>query len=211
LLCCDLFDIFILHFLEHIVGVEHKYKRNPEAANMYESLLLEKYPFSCWTPSDEKSSTVHLAIYVLAIISVLAGALKAAATVSAFTGTATYLSLQFHFVKKSLEDLSSMEDSDSPIEQNTFSTPEEQHACEGLNYRNVIVPATYGGSLQSPSQAKLLECWNTHLHRDKTISTADHVNGKEHKKRSDRLSADNTLLPEDCLLNIIKDHQEAIW
>lgn len=43
LLFCDLYDIFILHFMESIVGVEHKYKRNPDAANMYESLLLEKY------------------------------------------------------------------------------------------------------------------------------------------------------------------------
>jgi len=53
---CDLYDIFILHFVENIVGVEHKYKRNPNAANMYESLLLEKYPFSYWTPFDEKLS-----------------------------------------------------------------------------------------------------------------------------------------------------------
>jgi hypothetical protein len=193
------------------VGVEHKYKRNPNAANMYESLLLEKYPFSCWTPFDEKSSMVHLAVYIYSIIPALAGALKGAAMLSIFSGTLTYLSLQFHFVKKSLEDLSSMEDSDSPAEQNTFSSLEEQHTCEGLNYRNVTVPATYGGSFQSPSQAKLPEYWNTHLHRDKTISTADHVKGKEHKKHSDRLHSDNRSLPEDCLLNIIKDHQEAIW
>jgi hypothetical protein len=46
---CDLCDIFILHFVENIVGVEHKYKSNLNAANMFESLLLEKYPFSCWT------------------------------------------------------------------------------------------------------------------------------------------------------------------
>jgi hypothetical protein len=193
------------------VGVEHKYKRNPEAANMYESLLLEKYPFSCWTPFDEKSSTVHLAIYAYTIIPVLAMALKAGAMVSTFTGTITYVSLQFRFVKKSLEDLSRMEHSDSPVEQSTFSTPEEQHTCEGLNYRNVTVPATYGRSFQSPSQAKLPERWNTLLHRDKTISTADHVKGKEHKKFSDRLHSDNRSLPEDCLSNIIKDHQEAIW
>jgi len=50
----DLYDIFILHFLENIVGVEHKYKRNLNAANMFESLLLEKCPFSCCTPFDKK-------------------------------------------------------------------------------------------------------------------------------------------------------------
>jgi hypothetical protein len=211
MICCDLFDIFILHFLELIVGAEHKYKRNPNAANMYESLLLEKYPFSCWTPFDEKSSMVHIAIYIYTIIPALAEALKAGAMVFMGTCTLTYLSLQFHFVKESLEDLSNMEDSDSPIEQNIFSTPEEQHMCEGLNYRNVTVPATYGGSFQPPSQAKLLDCWNKHLHRDKTISIADHVNGKDHKEYSDGLHSDNRSFPEDCLLNIIKDHQEAIW
>jgi hypothetical protein len=61
-LFCDLCDIFILHFVEAIVGVEHKYKKNPNAANIYESLLLEKYPFSCWTPFDDKSIMWHLAI-----------------------------------------------------------------------------------------------------------------------------------------------------
>jgi hypothetical protein len=59
LIFCDLYYIFILHFLENIVGVEHKYQRNPNAANVYESLLLEKYPFSCWTPFGEKSVTAH--------------------------------------------------------------------------------------------------------------------------------------------------------
>jgi hypothetical protein len=42
LIFCDLYDIFILHFVETIVGVEHKYKRIPNATNAYESLLLEK-------------------------------------------------------------------------------------------------------------------------------------------------------------------------
>ena len=64
LIFCDLYDIFILHFVENVVGVEHKYKKNPNAANMYESLLLEKYPFSCWTPFNEKSIMAHLVIYI---------------------------------------------------------------------------------------------------------------------------------------------------
>ena len=45
LLLSDLYDIFILHFVENIVGVEHKYKKNPNAANIYESLLLKKISF----------------------------------------------------------------------------------------------------------------------------------------------------------------------
>jgi hypothetical protein len=76
LIFCDLYDIFILHFVENIVGVEHKYKRNLNAANMYESLLLEKYPFSCWTPFDEKSITAHLTIYIQTAIPVFMTAFK---------------------------------------------------------------------------------------------------------------------------------------
>ena len=210
LLCCDLYDIFILHFVERIVGVEHKYKRNPDAANMLESLLLEKYPFSCWTPFDEKSTTVHLATYIYTIFPVLAMGLKGGAMLSIIDATMTYVSLQFQFVKMSLEDLSNVEDSDNQIEQITYSTLEEQHMCEELNYRSFKVPARDGGSFQSPSQAKVPEYWNIHLYRDKSINTADCVKDKEHKKGSDRLHSDNKLLPEDCLLNIIKDHQEAI-
>jgi len=40
LLLSDVYDIFILHFVENIVGVEHKYEKNPNAANIYESVLL---------------------------------------------------------------------------------------------------------------------------------------------------------------------------
>jgi hypothetical protein len=31
---CDLYDIFILHFVESTVGVEHKYKENPNTAKI---------------------------------------------------------------------------------------------------------------------------------------------------------------------------------
>ena len=210
LLFCDLYDIFILRFVESIVGVEHKYKRNPDAANMFESLLLEKYPFSCWTPFDEKSTTVHLATYIYTIFPVLPMGLKGGALLSIADATMTYVSLQFQFVKMSLVDLSNVEDSDNQIEQITYSTLEEQHMCEELNYRNFKVPARDGGSFQSPSQAKVPECWNIHLYRDKSINAADCVKDKGHKKVSDRLHSDNKLLPEDCLLNIIKNHQEAI-
>jgi hypothetical protein len=110
----------------------------------------------------------------------------------------------------SLEDLSNVEDSDNQIQQITYSTLEERHMCEDLNYRSFKVHARDGGSFQSPSQAKVPECWSIHLCRDKSINTADCVKDKGHKKGSDRLHSDNKSLPEDCLLNIIKDHQEAI-
>jgi hypothetical protein len=143
LIFCDLWDVFILHFVENIVGVEHKYKKILNAANMFESLLLEKYPFSCWAPFVERSVMVHLAIYIYTTISVLMMALKAGSLASVVYGTLIYTSLQFKLVSKSLEDLSNMEDSDSSqIEQNTFSTVEEQHRCEEFNYRDCQVYAT---------------------------------------------------------------------
>jgi len=61
---CDLYEIFILYFVENIAGVEHKYKSNTNGTNMFESLLLEKYSFSCWIPFDENSIMVQLAIYI---------------------------------------------------------------------------------------------------------------------------------------------------
>ena len=70
-------------------------------------------------------------------------ALKAGSLASVVYGTLIYTSLQFKLMSKSLEDLSNMEDSDnSQIEQNTFSTVEEQHRCEEFNYRDCQVYAT---------------------------------------------------------------------
>jgi len=87
LIFCDLYDIFLLHFLENIVGVEHKHKKNPNAANIYESLLLEKYPFSCWAPFDEKSVTVRLTIYIHTAIPVLITTVKAVSITPIITGS----------------------------------------------------------------------------------------------------------------------------
>ena len=212
LLLSDLYDIFILHFVESVVGVEHKYKKNPNASNVYESLLLEKYPFSCWTPFDEKSVTAHLAVYIYTAIPVLMIALKAASSTSAVIGTLIYTSLQFKFVSKSLEDLSNMERFDSSqTEQSTFSTVEEQHTSEEFNYRACQVYATDRESFQIPSEAQIPECCNMHQCRDTSITTAHCVKDQEHREGSDRLLSENKLSPEDCIKTIIKNHQEAIW
>jgi len=209
---CDLYDIFILHFVENIVGVEHKHKKSPNAANIYESLLLEKYPFSCWTPFDEKSAMVHLATYIHTIIPVLMMAPKAGSFTSVVFGTLIYSSLQFKFVSKSLENLSNMEDSDSSqTEQNTNTTLDEQHMCEEFNYRDCQFHATDSESFQTPSQAQIPECCNIHKYRDTSITTAHCVMDQEHKKGSCRLPSDNKSSPEDCIKTIIKKHQEAIW
>jgi hypothetical protein len=212
LLFSDLYDIFILHFVESIVGVEHKYKQNPNATNIYESLLLEKYPFSCWTPFDENSAKLHLAIYIYTLIPVLIMALKAGSVASVIFGTLIYSSLQFKFVGKSLEDLNNMEDSDSSqIEQNTFDTPDELHTCEEFNCRDGQVYATESESFQTPSQAQISECCNISKYRDASITTVHCVKDQEHKDGSDRLLSDNKSSPEDYVKTIIKNHQEAIW
>jgi endonuclease III-like uncharacterized protein len=211
LLFSDLYNIFILHFVENIVGVEHKYKKNPNAANIYESLLLEKYPFSCWTPFDEKSTVAHLAMYIYTAIPVLIMALKSGSVSSVVFGALIYTSLQFKFVSKSLEDLSNMEDSDSSqIEQNTFSNLDEQHTCEDLNYRNCQVYETDSESFQTRSQAQIPESCNIQKYRDTSIATAHCVKDQKHKRGSDRLASDNKSSPEDCVKTIIKNHQAAI-
>ena len=209
---CDLYDIFILHFVENIVGVEHKYKKNPNADNIYESLLLEKYPFSCWIPFDEKSVMAHLAIYIYTAIPVLIVALNVGSVTSVLIGILIYTSLQFKFVSKSLEDLSNVDDSgSSQTEQNTFSTVEEQHTCEEFNYRNCQVYATDRELFQTPSQAQIPECYNIHKYRDTSITTGHCVKDQEHKEVSDRLLSDNKSSPEECVKTIIKNHQVAIW
>jgi hypothetical protein len=206
LVFCDLYDIFILHFVESIVGVQHKYKRNPNAANIYESLLLEKYPFSCWTPFGEKSVVAHLAVYIYTAIPVFMIALRVGSITSVLFSTLIYISLQFKFVRQSLEDLSNMEDSESKIEQNTFSCPDKQHMCEEFNDRNLQVSATDGESFQTSSQVHTPECLNT----DTSTTTAHCLMDQEHETESDILSSDNKSSPEDHLIIIIKSHQEAI-
>jgi hypothetical protein len=197
--------------VENIVGVEHKYKRNPNAANVYESLLLEKYPFSCWTPFDENSIMAHLAIYIYTAIPVFMMALKAGSVTSILFSTLIYISLQFKFVSKSLEDLSNVEDSDSLIEQNIFNTIDKQHTCEEFNDRNCQVSATDSESFWTPSQAQIPESCNIHKYRDTNIAIAHCMKDQEHKKGSDRLPSGNKSSPEDCVKTIIKNHQEAIW
>jgi hypothetical protein len=99
-----------------------------------------------------------------------------------------------------------MEDSDRiHIEQNTFSTVEEQHTCEEFNYRDCQVYATDRKSFQTPSKAQIAECCNTHMNRDTSVTTAHCVKDQEHNEGSDRLLSDNKSSPEDCIKTIIKN------
>jgi len=208
---CDLYDIFILYFVENIVGVEHKYKRNTNGTNMFGSLLLVKYPFSCWTPFDEKSIMAHLVIYIYTAIPVFMMALKAGSVASVVTGTMRYISLQFTFVSKSLEELNNIEDSDNQTGQNTFSTVGEEQPGEEFSDSNLQDSAKDGESFQTPSPEQIPESCNVQQHKDTSITTVQCVKDQEHKKDSDRLPSGNKSSPEDCVKEIIKNHQEAIW
>jgi hypothetical protein len=210
LIFCDLLDIFILHFVETIFGVEHKYKINPNAANVYESLLLEKYPFSCWTPFGGMSVTAHLAMYIYTAIPVFMMALRAGTTASVLIVTMICISLQFKFVSNSLEDISQMEVSISHIEQNTSSSTHPQHTRKKSTYRDIPVSATDGDSFHTPSQAQTPECSNHQQNRDTSSNTLHCVMDQEHQTDSDRLPSDNMSSPEDRVITIIKNHQKSI-
>jgi hypothetical protein len=154
---------------------------------------------------------INLAIYIYTAIPVLMMALKAGLVTSVLIGTLIYISLQFKFVSKSLEELSNVEDSERQIVQNTFSTIDKRHTCDEFNYRNCQVSATDDESFQTPSQAQIPECCNIQKYRDTSITIAHCVKDQEHKKCSDRLPSDNKSSPEDCVKTIIKNHQEALW
>jgi len=208
---CDLCDIFILYFVENIVGVEHKYKTNTNGTNMFESLLLVKYPFSCWTPFNEKSVILHLVIYMYAGIPSFMIAFKAGSVISVLSGTMRYISIQFKFVSKSLEELNNIDDSDNQTGQNTFSTVGEEHPGEEFSDRNLQNSAKGSESFYTPSQEQILECCNVQQYRDTSITTDHCVKDQEHKTDSDRLPSGKKSSPEDCVKTIIKNHQEAIW
>jgi hypothetical protein len=207
----DLYDIFILHFVENIVGVEHKYKRIPNATNAYESLLLEKYPFSCWTPFGGKSVVAHLAMYIYTAIPLLIMAFRGGSAVSVLMSLIIYISLQFKFVSISLEDFSNMEVSISHIEQNTSNSPHTQHTRTKSTTRDIPVSATDDDSFHTPSQAQIPECSNNQQNRDTITNTLHCVMDQEHQTDSDGLPSDNMSSPEDRVITIIKNHQEAIW
>jgi hypothetical protein len=80
-------------------------------------LLLEKYSFSCWTPFDEQSVTAHIAVYVYTEIPVLMLAIRQGYILSVLLSTIIHITLQFKLVNNSLEYLSKMENSESPIEK----------------------------------------------------------------------------------------------
>jgi hypothetical protein len=138
-------------------------------------------------------------------------ALRAGSAGSVMMVTMIYISLQFKFVNNSLEDLSNMEVSNSHIEENTFSSPQTQHTRKKSTNSDFPVSATDGESFHTPSQAPTPECSNNQQNRDTSTNTLHCVMDQEHQTDPDGLPSDNKSSPEDRVITIIKNHQEAIW
>jgi hypothetical protein len=94
---------------------------------------------------------------------------------------------------------------------NTCKFLEKQHTCEGSNYRNFPVSATDGELSQTPSKAQIPEYSNKPNHTDTSIATAHCVKNQQHQRGSVRLPSDNNSPPEDSVITIIKNQQEAFW
>jgi hypothetical protein len=137
-------------------------------------------------------------------------ALRASSAACVGMGTLIYLSLQFKFVRKSLEDLNDMDNSDSQIEHNKLSTLAKQHTCEKSNNRNIQSSSEDVESFQSQSETQIHECCNKQKNTNTSIPTDLFVKEKEHKTDSDRLPSDDKSSPEDCVITIIKNHLEVI-
>jgi hypothetical protein len=193
-LLCALGLDFVSYFLEYLVGVEHKHKMKPYASSIYESLLLEKYPFHSWFPFGKSSTTVHLALYMYALLPVLGMGIKLGITLSSVAGLMMYVSVQFKFVNMSLENINNMEDS----------------GCE-IQDRIVEVPTVDGGSNQLPGKEKATNSHNIKLCSERSTRLVDFAKNKDNCRPPERLHSGNKSTPEDCLVDIIKDHQEAIW
>jgi hypothetical protein len=187
-------DEFISYFLEYLVGVEHKHRTKPNTSNIYESLLLEKYPFHSWFPFGKKSTTVHLALHMFAVLPVLGMGIKLGITLSSLAGIILYVSVQFKFVNMSLENINNMEDS----------------GCE-IQDRIVEVPTVDDETDQLPSKGKSTDSNNIKLCSERSTMPVEFSKNKENCRPPERLYSGNKSAPEDCLVDIIKDHQEAIW
>jgi hypothetical protein len=187
-------DDYVAYFLEYLVGVEHKHRMKPNASNIYESLLLEKYPFHSWFPFGKSSTTVHLALYMYAVLLALGMGIKLGICLSSVIGIMMYVSVQFKFVNMSLENINNMEYSTSEIQNRISEVPRVDDVLNKL-----------------PRKEKFTDSHNIKLYSKGSTRPVDFAKNKDNCRPPDRLHSGNKSTPEDCLVDIIKDHQEAIW
>jgi hypothetical protein len=196
---CDLCGEFILYFVEFLVGIEHQYKRIPNLSNIYVTLLLQKYPFSSWVPYDETSITAHIMAYLYATFPILELAFRVGIIMSVFMSICMYSALQFQFVSMSLEALNNVEESVCEIQKKSFNNQREQGTAQELNYGISQVNTKFDESGQITEKENAPQ-----LRSERITDPVDFAKGKQ------RFKTDNKLSPEDCLVDIIRDHQEAI-
>jgi hypothetical protein len=202
---CDLCEVFILYFVEYLVGIEHKHKMIPNISTIYITLLLQKYPFSSWVPYDETSIPAHLVTYLYATFPVLELAFRVGIMTSLLMGICMYSALQFKFVSMSLENLNNMEESVCEIQNKALNNQHEQDTAEELNYRISQVKTEFDESDPITGRENAPQLRNQKVHSEGSTDRVDFVKDKQHCR------ADNKLTPEDSLADIIRDHQEAIW
>jgi hypothetical protein len=198
---CDLCDVFILYFVEYLVGIEHKYKRIPNISTIYVTLLLQKYPFSSWVPFDETSITAHIMTYIYAAFPVLELAFRVGIMTSVLMTLCMYSALQFKFVSMSLEALNNMEESVCEIQNKAFNNQREQGTAHELSYGISEVNTKFDESGQITEKENALG--NNKIRSERITDPVDFAKDKYFRP-------DNKLSPEDCLTDIIRDHQEAI-
>lgn len=203
-LICDLCEVFILYFVEYLVGIEHKYKKIPNISTIYVTLLLQKYPFSSWVPFDETSITAHIMTYLYAIFPVLELAFRIGIVTSVLMSICMYSALQFKFVSMSLEDLNNVEESVCEIQKKAFNNKREHGTAQELNYGISQVNAKFDESGQITEKENAPQLLNNKMRSERIADPVDFAKDKQHFRPDKKLS------PEDCLADIIRDHQEAI-
>jgi hypothetical protein len=201
---CDLCDVFILYFIEYLVGFEHKYKRIPNVCTIYLTLLLQKYPFSSWVPYDETSITAHLLTYLYAIFPLLQLGFRVGVMTTTLTGICMYSAVQFKCVSMSLENLNDMEDSIFEIQNKAYNSEHGQGTCEALHYGISQINTIIDESDEMAEKEKDSRLRNKKMRRGRSADPVYFAKDKQY------FGTENKLSPIDCLVYIIQDHQEAI-
>jgi hypothetical protein len=155
-------------------------------------------------PYDEASITAHIMTYLYAVFPVLELAFRVGIITSVLMSICMYSALQFKFVSMSLENLNNMEESICEIQNEVFSNQHEQVTAQELNYGLSQVNTKFDEPGQITKKENAPQLRNINMCSERIAHPADFAKDKQHFK------SDNKLSPEECLADIIRDHQEAI-
>jgi hypothetical protein len=104
----------------------------------------------------------------------------------------------------SLEALNNMEESVCEIQSKALNSQREQGTTQEFNYGISQVNTKFDKSGQITEDENAPQLRNSKMSSDRIADSVDFVKDKQH------FIPDNILSPEDCLADIIRDHQEAI-